>query len=72
MASNIVKIESLLGMITFKLQNVNFVKWNYQFQSALRGYNHFYFFNGESQSPPKYYISPDSGITREITAAYKV
>ena len=34
-----VKIKGLLGMLTVKLQDDNFVKWNYQFQSVLRGYD---------------------------------
>ena len=62
---------SLLGMITVKLQEDNFVKWNYQFQSVLQGYDLFYFFNGESQCPPKFVINFDTGVTKEITTAYK-
>ncbi|CAN6726303.1 unnamed protein product [Malus baccata var. baccata] len=61
MAMNSVKIEGLLGMITVKLQEDNFVKWNYQFSSVLRGYDLFDFFNGESQCPPKYCITPEGG-----------
>ncbi|CAN6719420.1 unnamed protein product [Malus baccata var. baccata] len=71
MAMNSVKIEGLLGMITVKLQEDNFVKWNYQFSSVLRGYDLFDFFNGESQCPPKYCITPEGGVTKEITQAYK-
>ncbi|CAN6560859.1 unnamed protein product [Malus baccata var. baccata] len=61
MAMNSVKIEGLLGMITVKLQEDNFVKWNYQFSSVLRGYDLFDFFTGESQCPPKYCITPEGG-----------
>ena len=71
MVANSVKIEGLLGMITVKLQEDNFVKWSYQFSSILRGYDLFDFFNGESQCPPKYCITPEGDVTREITQAYK-
>lgn len=71
MAFNSVKVESLLGMITVKLQEDNFVKWDYQFQSVLKGYDFFDYFNGESQCPPKYVINADTGVTKEITIAYK-
>ena len=50
MVDSSVKIERLLGMLTVKLQDDNFVKWSYQFQSVLRGYDLFEFFNGESMS----------------------
>lgn len=36
MAESTVKIEGLLGMLTVKLADDNFVKWSYQFQSVLR------------------------------------
>ncbi|TQE01889.1 hypothetical protein C1H46_012513 [Malus baccata] len=71
MAANCVKIEGLLGMITVKLQDDNFTKWSYQFQYVLRGYDLFEFFTGESQCPPKYSVSTETGITREITVEYK-
>ncbi|CAN6585835.1 unnamed protein product [Malus baccata var. baccata] len=71
MAINSVKIEGLLGMITVKLHEDNFVKWSYQFSSVLRGYDLFDFFNGESQCPPKYCITAEGGVTKEISQAYK-
>lgn len=58
-------------MIAVKLQQDNFVKWIYQFSSVLRGYGLFDYFNGESQCPPKYCITPKGGVTKEITYAYK-
>ncbi|KAM2961779.1 hypothetical protein FF1_031321 [Malus domestica] len=58
-------------MLTVKLQDDNFVKWNYQFQSVLRGYDFFEFFTGESPCPPKFVINTENGVTTEITAAYK-
>ncbi|CAN6680338.1 unnamed protein product [Malus baccata var. baccata] len=66
-----VKIENLLGMLTVKLQDDNFVKWNFQFQSVLRGYDLLDFFTGDNPCPPKYIIHTKTGVTREITTAYK-
>lgn len=71
MALSTVKIESLLGMINVNLQDDNFVKWNYQFQSVLRGYDHFDFFDGESQCPPKFCITAEAGVTEEVSTNYK-
>nr|XP_008346255.2 uncharacterized protein LOC103409219 [Malus domestica] len=71
MAANSVKIEGLLGMITVKLQDANFTKWSYQFQFVLRGYDLFEFFTGESQCPPEYSMSTETGVTKEITVEYK-
>ncbi|XP_050131432.1 uncharacterized protein LOC126607750 [Malus sylvestris] len=71
MAFSSIKIESLLGMITVKLKEDNFVKWDYQFQSVLKGYDYFDFFSGESQCPPKFVINTETGVTKEITTAYK-
>ena len=58
-------------MITVKLREDNFVKWDYQFQSILKGYDFFDFFSGESHGHPKYVINTETGVTREITTAYK-
>ena len=66
-----VKIENLLGMLTVKLQDDNFVKWNFQFQSVLRGYDLLDFFTGDNPCPPKYVIHTELGVTTEITEAYK-
>ncbi|KAM2181670.1 hypothetical protein TB1_031621 [Malus domestica] len=71
MAESNVRIENLLGMLTVKLQDDNFVKWSYQFSSVLRGYDLFAFFTGEAPCPPKYVIDTASGVTNEINAAYK-
>lgn len=66
-----VKIENLLGMLTVKLQDDNFVKWNFQFQSVLRGYDLFDFFTGDNPCPPKYVIHTETSVIRDITTAYK-
>lgn len=72
MAFNTVRIESLLGMITVKLQDDNFFQMELPVAICSKGlYDLFEFCNGESQCPPKYYISLDAGITKEITIAYK-
>ncbi|KAM2579887.1 hypothetical protein TB2_005263 [Malus domestica] len=69
--SNSVKIESLMGMLTIKLTDDNFIKWNFQFSSVLRGYDLFDHFTGESVCPPKFVLTPEVGVTTEISAAYK-
>ncbi|CAN6677669.1 unnamed protein product [Malus baccata var. baccata] len=71
MAVSSIKVEGLLGMITVKLQDDNFTKWSYQFQSVLRGYDLFEFFTGEYQCPSKYFVSTETGVTKEITTEYK-
>lgn len=69
--SNPVKIESLLGMLTIKLTDDNFIKWSFQFSSVLRGYDLLDHFTGESVCPPKFVLTPELGVTTEISAAYK-
>ncbi|CAN6700355.1 unnamed protein product [Malus baccata var. baccata] len=58
-------------MITVQLKEDNFVKWDYQFQSMLKGYDYFDFFSGESQCLPKFVINTETGVIKEITIAYK-
>ncbi|KAB2605268.1 hypothetical protein D8674_004985 [Pyrus ussuriensis x Pyrus communis] len=69
--ANQVRIESLLGMLTIKLNDDNFIKWSYQFGSVLRGYDFFDHFTGDSVCPPKFVITSELGVTNEINAAYK-
>ncbi|KAB2607785.1 hypothetical protein D8674_010953 [Pyrus ussuriensis x Pyrus communis] len=71
MAMNMIKVESLLGMLTIRLQEDNFVKWSFQFRSVLEGSDLFDHFDGTSVCPPKFVFTEDSGITTEVTAAYK-
>ncbi|KAM0982243.1 hypothetical protein ACFX2A_015487 [Malus domestica] len=68
---NTLKVESLLGMFTIRLQDDNFVKWSFQFRSVLEGYDLFDHFDGTSVCPPKFVFTEANGITTEITAAYK-
>ncbi|XP_050115704.1 uncharacterized protein LOC126593656 [Malus sylvestris] len=69
--SDSVKIEGLLGMLTVKLQDDNFVKWSYQFQSVLRGYDLFNYFIGESPCSPRFVIDTETCVTKEVIVAYK-
>ncbi|TQD82902.1 hypothetical protein C1H46_031566 [Malus baccata] len=71
MMTDSVKLENLLGMLTIKLNDDNFIKWNFQFCSVLRGYDLFDHFTGESVCPPKFLITPELGVTNEISTAYK-
>lgn len=70
MASSSFKIENLLGMLIIKLRDDNFVKWAFQFQSVLRGYKLFGYFDGTKACPSKYAVNESTGITSEITEAY--
>ncbi|CAL8167719.1 unnamed protein product [Prunus armeniaca] len=65
------KIEGLLGMLTIRLNDDNFVKWSFQFQSVLQGYDLFDHFDGSSICPPKFVIDTELGVTTEVTNAYK-
>ncbi|XP_048425928.1 uncharacterized protein LOC125470662 [Pyrus x bretschneideri] len=71
MGGSPLKIEGLLGMLTIRLQEDNFVKWSFQFQSVLEGYDLFDYFDGTNVCPPKYVVSLESRVTTEITAAYR-
>ncbi|XP_050125556.1 uncharacterized protein LOC126602701 [Malus sylvestris] len=71
MTSPVVKIEGLLGMLTMRLQEDNFAKWVFQFRSVLEGYDLFDYFDGTNVCPPKYVISLEEGVTKEITEAYR-
>ncbi|XP_050125593.1 uncharacterized protein LOC126602761 [Malus sylvestris] len=58
-------------MLTLRLQDDNFAKWSFQFRYVLGGYDLFGYFDGTNVCPPKYVISLDNGVTKEITNAYK-
>lgn len=58
-------------MLTIKLNDDNFINWNFQFCSILHGYDMFDHFIGEPVCPPKYVLSPTLGVTTEVTSAYK-
>ncbi|KAM1512260.1 hypothetical protein PS1_024310 [Malus domestica] len=69
--SESVKLENLLGMLTIKLNDDNFIKWNFQFCSVLRGYDLFDHFTGEFVCPPKYVLNFEMEVTKEISTTYK-
>ncbi|KAM2404193.1 hypothetical protein ACFXTH_031537 [Malus domestica] len=71
MAASNVKIEGLLGMLTVKLQDDNFVKWSFQFQSVLRGYDLFDHYTGDDPCPLRFVIDAEAGVTNEVTVVYK-
>ncbi|CAL2254885.1 unnamed protein product [Prunus armeniaca] len=70
MASSL-KIDGLLGMLTIRLNDDNFLKWSYQLESVLQGYDLFGHFDGSSVTPPKFAIVDEEDATFELTAAYK-
>ncbi|KAM2409721.1 hypothetical protein ACFX1X_028592 [Malus domestica] len=70
MASSSVKVENLLGMITIKLKDDNFVKWAFQFKSVLKGHKLFGHFDGTTGCSQKFVIDTEKGITSELTAEY--
>ncbi|CAL9014239.1 unnamed protein product [Prunus brigantina] len=71
MASSFLKIESLLGLLTIRLADDNFLKWSYQIESVLQGYELFGHFDGSSVPPPQFAIVDEEGDTSELTTAYK-
>lgn len=64
------KVDSLLGMLTIKLKDDNFVKWSFQFMSVIKGYKLFGHFDGTNVCPPKFVIQTDLGVTKEVTQAF--
>ncbi|CAL2245419.1 unnamed protein product [Prunus armeniaca] len=65
------KIESLLGMLTIRLSDDNYLKWSYQLESVLQGYDLFGYLDGSVFAPPKFAILDVEGVTSEVTVAYK-
>ncbi|CAL2235003.1 unnamed protein product [Prunus armeniaca] len=70
MASSL-KIDGLLGMLTIWLNHDNFLKWSYQLESVLQGYDLFGHFDGSSVAPPKFAIVDEEDATFELIGAYK-
>ncbi|CAL2254172.1 unnamed protein product [Prunus armeniaca] len=70
-SSSSLKIEQLLGLLTIRLTDDNFLKWNYQIESVLEGYDLFGHFDGSTLPPPKFAIVDEEGVTSEVTTAYK-
>ncbi|BBH08832.1 hypothetical protein Prudu_021148 [Prunus dulcis] len=70
-SSSLVKIDGLLGMITLRLRDDNFLKWSFQLESVLQGYDLFGHFDGSEVAPPRFAIADEEGVTSAVTAAYK-
>lgn len=63
---NTLKVESLLDMLTIRLQDHNFVKWSFQFQLVLEGYDLFDHFDGTFVCPPKFVFPEDNGLNERV------
>ncbi|KAH0974702.1 hypothetical protein GBA52_016601 [Prunus armeniaca] len=70
MASSL-KVDGLLGLITIRLNDDNFMKWRYQIESILEGHELFGHFDGSVVHPPKFAFVDEEAATSEVTAAYK-
>ncbi|BBG95177.1 hypothetical protein Prudu_003650 [Prunus dulcis] len=70
-SSRSIKVEGLLGMVTIRLGDDNFLKWSFQIESLLQGYDLFDHFDGSLVPPPKFAILDEIGVTSEVTAAYR-
>ncbi|KAM1091427.1 hypothetical protein FF1_018916 [Malus domestica] len=70
MTTLVVKVESLLGLITIKLRDDNFDKWAFQFKAVLKRHKLFEHFDCTNVCPPKFIIHTETGVTNEITQAY--
>ncbi|XP_020424449.1 uncharacterized protein LOC109950310 [Prunus persica] len=70
MASSL-NIDGLLGMLTIRLNDDNFLKWSYQLESVLQGYDLFGHFDDSFVSPPKFAVVDEENVTAELTTAYK-
>ncbi|CAL2255131.1 unnamed protein product [Prunus armeniaca] len=58
-------------MVTLRLNDDNFLKWQYQIEFILEGYYLFGHFNGSIIAPPKFAILDEEKVTFEVTGAYK-
>ncbi|CAL8157871.1 unnamed protein product [Prunus armeniaca] len=70
-SSSSIKVEGLLGMVTIRLGDDNFLKWSFQIESLLQGYDLFGHFDGSFVPPPKIAILDEIDVTSEVTAAYR-
>lgn len=70
-SSSSIKIDGLLNMVTIRLSDNNFLKWSFQLESVLQGYELFGYFDGSIVQPPKFAILDEEGVTSQVTAGYK-
>ncbi|KAM1181067.1 hypothetical protein ACFX1Q_020946 [Malus domestica] len=61
MASSSLKIKSILGILTIRLNDTNNSKWALQSKAVLRGYKLFDQFDGTSVSPLKFVNNTETG-----------
>lgn len=66
-----IKIDGLHSMVTTCLNGTNFLKWSFQLESVLQGYELFGHFDGSIVPPPKFAILEEEGVTSQLTAAYQ-
>lgn len=70
-SSSSIRVEGLLGMVTIRLRDANFLKWSFQIESLLQGYDLFGHFDGSIIHPPKFAILDEIGVTSEVTTTYR-
>ncbi|CAL2272430.1 unnamed protein product [Prunus armeniaca] len=71
MAASSLKIEGLLGMVTLRLKDYNFLKWRYKLESILEGYDLVGHFDGSTIAPPKFSILDEEAVTSKVTTLDK-
>lgn len=71
MAISQAHINSLLSLITVRLDDGNFVRWSFQLQSVLEGEDLFGYLDGTYPCPPRFVITEEGGVTTEVTTASK-
>lgn len=72
MASSSLKIKSILGILTIRLNDTNNSKWALQSEAVLRGYKFFDQLDGTSVSPLNFVKNTETGVTKEISSAFQV
>ncbi|CAL2255963.1 unnamed protein product [Prunus armeniaca] len=70
-SSSSIKIDDLLGMITLRLKDDNFLKWSFQLEYVLHGYDIFGHFDRTDVAPSRFAIVDEEDVTSAVTAAYK-
>ncbi|KAM1316624.1 hypothetical protein ACFX10_020009 [Malus domestica] len=71
MASSSLKIKSIRGMLTIRLNDTKNSKWALQSKAVHRGYKLFDQFDGTCVSPLKFVSNTETGVTKEISSAFQ-
>ncbi|CAL8114133.1 unnamed protein product [Prunus armeniaca] len=66
-----IKIEGLPGLITIRLSDANFMKWRFQIESVLQGFDLFGYLDGFIVPLPKFALLATRGVSSQITIAYQ-